>query len=160
MLWSVSDGNGRQVGTQLISVGELRILIQEWYDVMSIVHKYDTFPAAKHTQHEVLAQKITNISERLRDIYKAARMPNTLPMIPPEVIQYVDNSRNPDIYTREFMEVTRKSNQLLKGKQEAFGSFTDIFAQEMAKAMPECRADIEAILDATGRDKQILNQES
>ena len=33
---------------------------------------------------------------------------------------------------------------------EAFGSFRDVLAQEMAKACPELREDIGRVLDATG----------
>ena len=86
-----------------------------------------------------------------------AILPNNLPMIPPEIIEYVVHGRNPDIYTREFVELARKNNQLLKGKQEAFGSFADILGQTILQAMPELRPDVEKVMDNTGRDKRILN---
>ena len=57
----------------------------------------------------------------------------------------MDNGRNPDIYTREFVEGARRSNQLMKGKMEAFGSFRDVLATEMARAMPELRDDVAAV---------------
>ena len=44
----------------------------------------------------------------------------------------------------------------MKGKKEAFGSFRDILAAEMSKALPEVRADIESVLEATGGDKGVL----
>lgn len=71
-------------------------------------------------------------------------------LIPQEVIQYVDDGRNPDIYTREFVELARRSNQLLKGRQEAFASFRDILATQMMAAMPGLRNDIKHILNMTG----------
>jgi hypothetical protein len=34
---------------------------------------------------------------------------------PPEIIDYVDSARNPDIYTREFVELVQRGNQDLRG---------------------------------------------
>ena len=40
----------------------------------------------------------------------------------------------------------QKSNQYLKGKSEAFAGFRDILADEMIKAIPECKGDVEKVL--------------
>lgn len=66
--------------------------------------------------------------------------------LPPEIIDYVDAARNPDIYTREFVELVQRGNQDLKGKQEAFAGFRDILAREMMSAMPECRGEVDRVL--------------
>jgi mediator of RNA polymerase II transcription subunit 10 len=76
--------------------------------------------------------------------------------IPPELIQYVDNGRNPEIYTREFVENTRRDNQLLKGKKEAHAAFRDTLAREMGKVFPELRDDIEMVVEKTGGDKSVV----
>lgn len=92
-----------------------------------------------------------NISQNTIETASNLQHQNTpLPYVPPELIQYVDNGRNPDIYTREFVELARKSNQLMKGKIEAFSSFRDVLAGEMRKALPELEADIALVLDKTG----------
>lgn len=70
--------------------------------------------------------------------------------IPPELIQYVDAGRNPDIYTREFVELARRGNQLMRGKQGAFAAFRDTLADEMARGLPELRHDVARVVDATG----------
>lgn len=66
--------------------------------------------------------------------------------MPPEIIDYIDQGRNPDIYTRELVEAVQRSNQYLKGKSEAFAGFRDILAEEINKAIPECKGDVERIL--------------
>lgn len=72
---------------------------------------------------------------------------STLPtQITPEIIEYVDEGRNPDIYTREFVEVVQKSNQYMKGKSEAFAGFRDALAEEIVKAWPEMKADVDQVL--------------
>lgn len=70
--------------------------------------------------------------------------------LPPEIIDYVDAARNPDIYTREFVELVQRGNQDLKGKKEAFASFRDVLAREMRSAMPECRGEVDRVVRATG----------
>lgn len=96
----------------------------------------------------------------LTDLHASASAPTALPIrIPPELIQYVDAGRNPDIYTREFVELARRGNQLMKGKKEAFGSFRDVLAREMASALPEVRKDVERVVRSTGGDWDGLERE-
>jgi mediator of RNA polymerase II transcription subunit 10 len=73
--------------------------------------------------------------------------------VPPELLEYVENGRNPDIYTREFVELVRRGNQLMRGKMHAFASFRDVLAQNMATAMPELKDDVDRVLEATGGAK-------
>lgn len=70
--------------------------------------------------------------------------------LPPEIIEYVDAARNPDIYTREFVELVQRGNQDLKGKREAFADFRDVLAREMRSAMPECRGEVDRVVAMTG----------
>ena len=55
-------------------------------------------------------------------------------IIPPDIIAYVEQGRNPDIYTREFVELVQKRNSMLKGKIEAFQSFAGILEEDMIAA--------------------------
>lgn len=48
------------------------------------------------------------------------------------------------------MEAVQRSNQYLKGKSEAFAGFRDMLAEEMIKAFPECKGDVEKILAGNG----------
>jgi mediator of RNA polymerase II transcription subunit 10 len=75
---------------------------------------------------------------------------SSLPAVPQELVQYVENGRNPDIYTREFVELVRRGNQLMRGKMRAFAGFRDVLAGEMSAAMPELRDDVARVVAATG----------
>jgi mediator of RNA polymerase II transcription subunit 10 len=77
-------------------------------------------------------------------------------MVPPELIQYVEDGRNPDIYTREFVELVRRGNQLMRGKERAFAAFRDVLADQINAAMPELRDDVARVLEATGGSDQQL----
>lgn len=84
---------------------------------------------------------------------------STLPtQIPPEIIEYVEDGRNPDIYTREFVELAQKQNQYLKGKSEAFAGFRDVLAEEIVKAIPELTEEVEKRIE--GREKRQLMEEN
>ncbi|KAH7038205.1 transcription factor subunit Med10 of mediator complex-domain-containing protein [Microdochium trichocladiopsis] len=116
-------------------------------------HPTSSSSSSSKPSAEVLAQELRTLSQSLQAIHQTASTPDpehSLPHIPPELVQYVENGRNPDIYTREFVEQVRRGNQLLRGKQVAFGRFRDILADSMDSAMPELRDDVSAVLEATG----------
>ena len=71
----------------------------------------------------------------------------------------MDNGRNPDIYTREFVELARRGNQLMKGKMAAYADFRDVLAGEMGRALPEIREDVERVVEATGGSREVLKEE-
>lgn len=76
--------------------------------------------------------------------------------IPPDVIEYVQEGRNPDIYTREFVELAMRHNQRLRGKMDAYAAFRDVFAREIVGAVPVLRREVEGVLVHTGGDVQVL----
>jgi mediator of RNA polymerase II transcription subunit 10 len=90
----------------------------------------------------------TNLIGNLVTLAKTA--PNLPIIIPPDVIAYVQEGRNPDIYTREFVEITMKHNQKLKGKTEAFAQFRDVLAKELASAVPEMGDDVRRVVESGG----------
>ncbi|TKA30227.1 Mediator of RNA polymerase II transcription subunit 10 [Friedmanniomyces endolithicus] len=77
----------------------------------------------------------------------ARRLPTRIPL---DIIEYVEQTRNPDIYTREFVELVMRYNQQLRGRTEAFGNFRHILAREMASAIPEIKDDVNQVIEVTG----------
>ncbi|KAL9005267.1 MAG: hypothetical protein Q9188_001936 [Gyalolechia gomerana] len=118
---------------------QIKDVIQELFQIQAAVHGY----AGNQTRNE-LVRLITDLSGSLSTLSRDASTLAT--QIPPEVIGYVDEGRNPDIYTREFVELVQKNNQFLKAKSEAFTGFRDTLADEMMKAWPEMKKDVEEIL--------------
>ncbi|KAL4871746.1 hypothetical protein BDV12DRAFT_163763 [Aspergillus spectabilis] len=142
---------------------EIKDIIQHLFEIQSAVHGY----LGPETQQE-LVRKIKNLTTSLQTLSLHTRdTPNSAnpttsqntnssdPLLhsialPPEIIDYVDAARNPDIYTREFVELVQRGNQDLRGKKEAFASFRDVLAREMRGAMPEVRGEVERVMRATG----------
>ncbi len=48
------------------------------------------------------------------------------------------------------MELARRGNQLMRGKQSAFSDFRDALAREMDSALPELKEDVKMVVEATG----------
>ncbi|KAL4919315.1 mediator complex, subunit Med10 [Aspergillus aurantiobrunneus] len=143
---------------------EIKDIIQHLFEIQSAVHGY----LGPETQQE-LVRKIKNLTTSLSTLSLHTRDDPSNPnptadgndsdpllhsiALPPEIIDYVDASRNPDIYTREFVELVQRGNQDLKGKKEAFASFRDVLAREMRSAMPEVRGEVERVIQATGGER-------
>ena len=77
----------------------------------------------------------------------AQRLPTRIPL---EIIQFVENGRNPDVFTREFVEVIMRINQAQKGQSEAMAQFRDILAEQIVVGIPEMREDVKKTVEATG----------
>ncbi|KAI1800632.1 mediator complex, subunit Med10 [Daldinia bambusicola] len=107
-----------------------------------------TTSSSPRPSRDVVAGELRALSANLQAIHARATDPALppLPKVPPELVEYVENGRNPDIYTREFVEAVRRGNQLMRGKQHAFAAFRDVLAAEMERAMPELRDDVARVL--------------
>ena len=66
--------------------------------------------------------------------------------MPPEIVDYIDDGRNPDIYTRDLVEAVQKGNRHAKGQSEAFASFAAILGDEISKSLPELKDEVTRIL--------------
>ncbi|POR35658.1 Mediator of RNA polymerase II transcription subunit 10 [Tolypocladium paradoxum] len=128
---------------------QLKDVIQDFYQIMVQVSTYDT---TGRPSRDVLSNEVKTLSRSLQALHASASSPHgaALPSVPPELLEYVENGRNPDIYTREFVELVRRGNQLMRGKVRAFAAFRDVLAEHLAHAMPELRADVDRVLEATG----------
>ncbi|QUC19288.1 uncharacterized protein UV8b_03529 [Ustilaginoidea virens] len=127
---------------------QLKDIIQDLYQIMVQVSTYDT---TGRPTRQVLSNETKALSQSLQSLHATTTSPHArLPAVPPELLEYVENGRNPDIYTREFVELVRRGNQLMRGKARAFGEFRDALAREVAGAMPELRGDVDRVLRETG----------
>lgn len=106
-------------------------------------------PTTSPPTRDVLSAQLSQLSTSLQAVHSLATTSN-LPDVPRELVTYVDGGRNPDIYTREFVELVRRENQLMRGKMRAFASFRDVLAGEIASANPELREDVERVVQGTG----------
>ena len=103
-------------------------VISDLYDLQSLTSSY----LGPQTR-DVLIRKIHDLTSSLQTLSASTSRPDAQILIPPEIIDYVDSGRNPDIYTREFVESVQKLNMVLRGKSEAFGGFAGELGRELVE---------------------------
>jgi mediator of RNA polymerase II transcription subunit 10 len=87
----------------------------------------------------------------VQNLVKLSRTAPTVHInIPPEVTAYVEGGRNPDIFTREFVESVQRMNQMLKGRTEAYRFLQETFARDLIDVIPELKDDVIKTVEATG----------
>jgi len=88
----------------------------------------------------VLNQKIQTIVTGLQEIDRLKTQVQDV-HVPLEVFDYIDEGRNPQLYTKDCMEKAMNKNEAVKGKIDAYRRFrahllvelTNVFPVEMAK---------------------------
>ncbi|KAG5365460.1 Mediator of RNA polymerase II transcription subunit 10 [Yarrowia sp. C11] len=69
--------------------------------------------------------------------------------IPIDVIDYIDQGRNPDVYTREFVELLLKQNQFIHGKMDIYTKFQHTLAKNVKETYPEMTEAVDDVLQRT-----------
>ncbi|KAI4151505.1 MAG: hypothetical protein LQ340_003461 [Diploschistes diacapsis] len=130
-------------GPNEVLEGHLRSTIHTLFSIQSNTHGY----LGPETQR-ALVQNFRSLSSNLQDVSRAAKDVNKA--LPPEVLEYIDDGRNPEIYTREFVELVQKGNKYLKGKSQAVADFRDTLAKDMVNEWPEMKEAVERVLAGKG----------
>jgi mediator of RNA polymerase II transcription subunit 10 len=100
----------------------------------------------------MVGQMLTTGSQTLtEDLTNLQNSAPSWPMqFPPNLLQYVENGRNPNLFQRTFVDRVQEFNQREKGRCEGFRAFQSILAKEWAAADPEMEEEIKKVLDKTG----------
>lgn len=100
------DGARRAVEEQLKGI------TQTLLEMSIIVHGFEGPQTT-----EVLVSKINALVDEYRALDESRRsLSQTVPM---DIVSYIEEGRNPDVYTREFVELLQKQNQFVNGKFQA-----------------------------------------
>lgn len=128
-----------QSGQQISQIVELFI------ELGVLVHDFQGSDAST----ESLVVRLNQTIEQLDTLTRLSKPHLTGLPVPLDVLQYIEDGRNPNVYTREFVESTRKSNQHLRGKMVAFEQLRDILGTKIEREFPELREDIADIYKKT-----------
>ncbi|GMM35036.1 mediator complex subunit [Saccharomycopsis crataegensis] len=129
------DQTGQQISQIVESFIELGVLVHD-------------FQAAE-TSTESLAYRLNQTVEQLQSLTNSHKAELSQIPIPMDVLHYIEDGRNPNVYTREFVESTKKSNQHLRGKSIAFKQLRDILGNKIAVEFPELTDTIEHVYKRT-----------
>ncbi|CUM52635.1 unnamed protein product [Debaryomyces tyrocola] len=133
----------------LVSTTEqLQGLIESFIELGVLVHDNQ----GTQQSHTALTHKTNQVISQLSSLTDSG-FTHQYP-IPVDVISYIEDGRNPDVYTREFVEVTAKSNARLKGKMLGFQKLRDVLGDKLGKEFPELGDAIEDIKKRTTPDEE------
>ncbi|KAI5965484.1 NUT2 [Candida theae] len=118
-------------------------LIESFIELGILVHDNQGTPQSNN----VLSNKIQTLASQLKAVSNSEDLSDKL--IPVDVVSYIEDGRNPDIYTREFVEVTAKSNAKLKGKMQGFSKLGDVLSVKLAQEYPRLKPELEDVENRT-----------
>ena len=71
-------------------------------------------------------QEIDKVKSQVSDVY-----------VPPEIFQYIDEGRNPQLYTRDCLQKVREKKDEVTSKVDAYKNFKSILDEELKKQLPQ-----------------------
>ncbi|XP_028392077.1 mediator of RNA polymerase II transcription subunit 10-like [Dendronephthya gigantea] len=84
----------------------------------------------------VLNQKITSVVENLREIEKCKDDFQNVE-VPMDVFSYIDEGKNPQLYTKDCLEKALAQNKEVKGKIDSYKNFKTELMSELSKEFPK-----------------------
>ena len=129
---------------------KIKDVIQNLFDVQSQTHGF-----VPETQ-ELLIGKMEDLTQSLADLQRLTDK-NLSPNNPvhnidlaPEIVDYVDDGRNPDIFTRDFVELVQRGNAVVNGKKQAFRDFSHVYAKALKEGIGGVDKHVDMIMDNAG----------
>ncbi|RWS31656.1 Mediator of RNA polymerase II transcription subunit 10-like protein, partial [Leptotrombidium deliense] len=92
----------------------------------------------------VLNQKINQMVQSMQEIDRLRNQIQDI-QVPLEVFEYIDEGRNPQLYTKDCMEKALSKNEHVKGKIDSYRRFKAMLLVELSKVFPNEMAKYRAI---------------
>lgn len=122
---------------------DLQRVVESLIELGVVVHDY---PGDEPRSSELLQRKLAEFVQDARSV--AADSDNLGDIsVPLDILGYIDNGRNPDIYSREFVELVTKQNQNVAGHMAALAQFRDVLARDIAQSFPSLEGDLRKLAD-------------
>ncbi|KAK6934906.1 Mediator complex, subunit Med10 [Dillenia turbinata] len=102
-----------------------------------------------------LLQRVNSLVLELDNMTKLAEKCNI--QVPMEVINLIDDGKNPDEFTKDVINSCIAKNQITKGKTDAFKSLRKNILEELEQAFPE---EVESYRDIRASSSTVSSNES
>lgn len=73
--------------------------------------------------------------------------PTHVVQIAPELMGYVDDGRNPDIFLRDFVRNLQRGNAVVNGKQQAFKDSSEIYAKALKESLLGVSRQVDRVME-------------
>lgn len=114
----------------------LNQVINSIQKTLGILHQlYLTVSSFNAASQLPLLQRLNNLVLELDNMSKLAEKCNI--QVPMEVINLIDDGKNPDEFTRDVLNGCIAKNQITKGKTDAFKGFRGHLLEELEQAFPD-----------------------
>ncbi|KAL6947454.1 RNA polymerase II mediator complex subunit [Hanseniaspora osmophila] len=147
---NVHEQGLKQIQEQLqLSETNLREIIEGFIELGVSVYDY---PGSEESQQGMLTglkrhvEKIKSLNVSVDEPQNALHKVN----IPLDVLQYIEDGRNPDVYTREFVEAIQLANNYQREKQKAMKLLRDSLADQIKNEFPDLEQEVQGIVNKTG----------
>lgn len=131
--------------------GSIKDVIQNLFVLQQHISAY------RSENQERLTQQVEEVARSLGDLEHTVSKPNN-PLhnirVAPDIIDYVDDGRNPDIYTRDFVELVQRGNSVMNGKQKAFRDFSKVFAKALKDNFDGMGNEVDMIMSDAGMEEK------
>ncbi|XP_020897738.1 mediator of RNA polymerase II transcription subunit 10 [Exaiptasia diaphana] len=97
----------------------------------------------------VLNQKINMMVDNMKEIEKCKALVKDVE-VPLEVFEYIDQGRNPQLYTKDCLEKALIKNEQVKGKIDSLKNFKTLLTGELTKAFPKEMKEYQEIKNSQG----------
>lgn len=95
---------------------------------------------------DLMYQKVNEIVQHYRSIDNIKDGLTT--HVPLDVINLIDEAKNPDLFNRDFVDRLAAENQFTNGKVSAVADLRDVFAKELSEQFPHLRQEVEKTVSA------------
>lgn len=127
---------------------QVAAIIESFIELGVSIYDFPGTSEATHGMVTNLKRNVNRLSKLNQNINDPESQLNHV-NIPLEVVQYIEDGRNPDIYTREFVEAIRRSNQYQRSKMKGLKQLRDSLAEKMIEEFPDLETSVQNIIERT-----------
>lgn len=123
---------------------QLKQIIETQIELGILIHDFEATVEGK----EGLLERVNELTKQFEQLNHTGYnlKDNKVPL---DIVEYIENGRNPDVYTREFVELLAKQNQYVNGKMKGMNEFRDILSEQLKEAYPDLENAINDINNRT-----------
>lgn len=137
------------------TTGGVQSAIKDVIDGLFVLQQHVSSFRAEHQDR--LVDQVEDVAKQLSALEEAITKPDN-PLhnvkVAPEIIDYVDDGRNPDIFTRDFVELVQRGNAVINGKQKAFRDFSKVFATTLKQEFDGMDTEVDMIMGEAGMEER------
>lgn len=125
----------------VLAKNQISHMIEAFMELGVMVHDFQGTEQARNGASIRLNQTLDDLATLAST--SAANLTNV--PIPLDVLQYIEDGRNPDVYTREFVESTAKLGSYLSAKVRGLDLLREVLGDKISQEFPDLEPVVKEI---------------